>query len=87
MDTYTCVVKSEPKEGQLKVEVLMDLWRGGVYIPLVVSNILITTLVVEPVHEVRSDLLESLRCDNIGLAIVLIGGGREDTTVDVRCKK
>lgn len=80
---YPSIIKSKSKERQLEVEVLMDLRRGRVNVSLVVSQVLAATLVVEPVEEVGSDLIESGVRDDIGLAIVLVACGRKDSAVDV----
>lgn len=52
-------------------------------ISLIVSNVIVPSLIIEPVHEVVSDLSEALLCDDVCLAIVLIGGPWEHTSVYV----
>lgn len=86
MYTHSSVVESESKERQLKVEVLVNLRCGRVYIPLVVPKVLAPTLIVKPVHEVGPDLLKPLCCDDVRLSIVLVGGGWENATIDVTYK-
>lgn len=83
--TYPSIIESKSKERQLEVKVLMNLWRGSMDVPLVVPDVLGATLVVEPVEEVSPDLSEPGVCDDVGLAIVLVGSRRENPTVDVCC--
>lgn len=55
-------------------------------VPLVVSDALVATLVVEPVHEVASDLGEPGGGNDVGLPIVLVARVGEDAAVDVGWK-
>jgi hypothetical protein len=81
--TYPCVIESESKEWELKVEVLVDLRSGGVNVSLVVADILVTSLVVEPVEEVRPNLREPLGRDDVWLSIVLVGGCGQHSAINV----
>lgn len=80
---YPGIVEAETEEGQLEIEVLVDLRRRGVYVALVITDVLIATLVVEPVQKVGADLRESLRGDDVRLSIVLVRRGWQHPAVDV----
>lgn len=64
----------------------MDLRSRGVDVPLIVPDALIAALVVEPVHEVASDLCQPSGGDDVGLPIVLVARVWEDSAVDVSWK-
>lgn len=52
-------------------------------VPLVVSNVLTTSLIVEPIEEVATDLSESGVRDDVRLSIVLVGCSGQYSTVYV----
>lgn len=58
----------------MEVKIFVYLRCRRVYIALVVPDVLVAALVVEPVHEVGPDLSQALWCDDVGLPIVLVGG-------------
>lgn len=87
MQTYSSIIEPKSKERQLKVEILVDLRSASVNIPLVISMVFVTTPIVEPVHEIPSNLSQSLLSDDVWLAIVLEGCGRQIAAVNVVCKK
>lgn len=68
---YAGVVEPEAEERQLEVEVLVHLGHRGVDVPLVVTDVFRTTLAVERVEEVASDLGQPGRGDGVGCAIFL----------------
>lgn len=63
----------------------MHLRRRGVYVALIVANVLIAALVIEPVHEVGADLGQARLRDDVGLPVVLVRGRREDSAIDAGC--
>lgn len=79
------VVEAEAEEGQLKVEVLVQLRHGGVDVRLVVAVVAVATLVEEPVQEVAAQLLQTGRADRVAAAVVPVRGrlGRGHAIVGV----
>jgi hypothetical protein len=65
-DTYPGIIKPEPKEGKLEVEILVDLRYRVVNVLLVVSIAIITTLIKETIQEFTADLLETSLRNDIG---------------------
>lgn len=64
--TYPGIIKPEPIEGQLEVEILVDLRYRVVDVLLVVTIAIITTLIKETVQEFAADLLKTSLGDDIG---------------------
>lgn len=72
-ETHPGIVESESEERQLVVEILVQLWIGGVDVLLVVSHlIVIGSLVEEPVHEVAANLGQALSGNRVPWAIIAI---------------
>lgn len=62
---HPSVIETEPEERQLKIEILVDLRIGTVYVGLIVSLIVVTALVEIPVHELLSDLRQPVFGQNV----------------------
>jgi hypothetical protein len=65
--TYPGIIKPEPIEGQLEIEILVDLGYRVVNVLLVVTIAIITALVKETVQEFASDLPKTIISDDIGV--------------------
>lgn len=72
---YPRVIEAEAEERQLEVEVLVNLLVRGVDVSLQVALILGASLIEEPVHEVRSDLCQSLCRHCVASSIVAVSWG------------
>lgn len=63
---YPGIIKPEPIEGKLEVEILVDLRYGVMDVLLVITIAIIATLIEETIEEFAADVLETSLGDDIG---------------------
>lgn len=57
MRSYSCIIESEAKERQLKIQIFVDLQRCRLQRCLIISYIIVAAFIEIPIHELRTNLL------------------------------
>lgn len=65
------VVEAKAKEGQQKVELLVDLGLGVPNVELKVAVAVVTSFVEEGIHFLSPDLVQPIRSEGIGRSIII----------------